>query len=296
MLGSSPFGLEQFSFRRLESEPNSIRVKEANIDTIQSYPLLIYEGSINYWRTRETIHLSVFEHQRISTVAPYSETSVCVEVVGFSPKLGVEAPHIFLSSEVLYEKFRKNENADSKLREQKNGQIVSRKNVVKCNNKFTIDAIRSYVLTRVGVLPNTESIRNSISLAEGSTLPIGLGVAGGLGGGSLGGTTGGIANLAGAGGGAGGGGGVGGGRKSPPPLTSISLEGTRNLTKKLSNLNLPPNSESGELLAGRRPSIFEIGFTPQLSDQDDGDVMLSEKPLHLGELPLVNPRARLVII
>lgn len=161
MLGASPFGFDQFSFKQLETEGASLRVSNReDLTPLRPYPLLIYEGSIDYWRTRDTIHLSVFEHQRISTDPPFATTSVCVEIVGFSPKLGVEAPHLYLSSDVLYEKFRRIAQVDPRL-EQKNGQLVRKKNIVKCNEKFTIDAIRNYVLSRVGVIPTTSTSAQS---------------------------------------------------------------------------------------------------------------------------------------
>ena len=230
MLGASPFGFDQFSFKQLEAEINSSTIStREDIIPLRPYPLLIYEGSINYWRTRDTIHLSVFEHQRISTDPPFATTSVCVEVVAYSPKLGVEAPHIFLSSDVLYEKFRRVDQVNP-ISEQKNGELLRRKKVVKCNEKFTIDSIRSYVLSRVGVIPSTSpsSTINSHNQDISGNIP-----------------------------------------RPEIPLTPTSES----------------KASSGDGL--KRP-VFEIKFTPLLSDADDGEVLLTRKPSCLGELPIVN--------
>ena len=273
MIGASPFGFDNFSFRRLETDNSSLGAgKEGGEgNPISSYPLLIYEGSVDYWRTRETIHLSVFEHQKISTVAPFSESSICIEVVGYSPKLGIEAPHIYLNSEVLYGKFRRNEIADYRNKDKNNGQMVVKKNIVKCNNKFTIDAIRSYVLSRVGVLPSP-SVSNltdttttntttatTTATATATTIPIPTSASAPI---------------------------------SPKSLimSSMSLDSTRNIQRPEHSLQPTSTSSSALGLDSRRgsSSVFEIGFTPQLSDAADGDVILKQRPPNLGVLPVVN--------
>jgi hypothetical protein len=216
MVESSPFGFNNFSFTPTESS----NLHGSNSASAVSFPVLIYEGSVNYWRTRETIHLSIYEHQKISSIAPHPEVSVCVEVVAYHPKIEIEAPHIYLSSSLLYDKFLRNELEESKLREQNNSQSTKKTNIVKCNNKFTQECIRNYVLTRVGVLPATTT-----ALASSVTLD-----------------------------------------RSLTQSDSIEVE------------------DKGSL-------VFTIGFTPQLSDSDDGQVILKSKPPHLGELP-VNSQAR----
>ena len=230
MLGASPFGFDQFSFKQLEAEiKSSTTSTRDDVIPLRPYPLLIYEGSINYWRTRDTIHLSVFEHQRISTDPPFATTSVCVEVVAYNPKLGVEAPHIFLSSDVLYEKFRRVDQVKP-MSEQKNGEVHRRKKVVKCNEKFTIDSIRSYVLSRVGVIPSTSPSSSNSSHNQD--------ISGNI------------------------------------PRPEVSLSSTSE--SKVSSA------------AGVKGPVFEIRFTPLLSDADDGEVLLTRKPACLGELPIVN--------
>ena len=218
MLESSPFGFNNFSFTPTES----LNSHGSNSASAVSFPVLIYEGSVNYWRTRETIYLSIYEHQKISAIAPHPEVSVCIEVVAYHPKIETEAPHIYLSSSLLYDKFLRNELEESKLREQNNSQSTKKTNIVKCNNKFTQECIRNYVLTRVGVLPATTT-----PLASSGTLD-----------------------------------------RSLAQSHSIELE------------------DKGSF-------VFTIGFTPQLSDSDDGLVILKNKPPHLGELP-VNSQARCV--
>lgn len=218
MLESSPFGFNNFSFTPTESfnSPGS------NSASSLSFPVLIYEGSINYWRTRETIYLSIYEHQKVSSVVPHPEVSVCIEVVAFHPKIGKEAPHIYLSSSLLYDKFLRNEFEENKLREEDSSQSSKKTNIVKCNNKFTQECIRNYVLSRVGVLPATTSLLASSSVLD----------------------------------------------------QSLSQSDSTELEEK-------------------GPFVFTIGFTPQLSDSDDGLVILESKPPHLGELP-INSQARCV--
>lgn len=211
MMGSSPFGFDNFSFSQAELN-DSIR---GNGSAAISFPLMIYEGSINYWRTRETIHLSIFEHQKISPIAPFPETSVCVEVVAFHPKFGIEAPHIYLSSGLLYEKFRRKEEEHSRKSREKGISHTTKKNVVKCNNKFTQDSIRDYVLARIGLRLGSNSLGSS---SDSHDRPL-------------------------------------------------------------------PRSESEDIDAAK---TFTIGFTPQLSDSDDGRIILENRPPCLGDLPIIS--------
>lgn len=144
---ASPFGFDNFSFR------GDINIKGKD-EIVLSYPVLIYKGSISYWRTRESIDLWIYEHQIVSSTVP--EKSVCVEIVAFNPIIGLEAPHIFLVSDKIYDKLSKSEEAEDQLREQRD-EKSQKKNIVKCNTKFTIDLIVNYVLSRVIVESNSET-------------------------------------------------------------------------------------------------------------------------------------------
>jgi len=77
----------------------------------------IYQGSKTYWKTNEVIDLAIFEHHAPSNAVTKNST-YWIEIVAYNPTLDVEAPHLYLSSDVLCERFNekaKNSSAGNLL-------------------------------------------------------------------------------------------------------------------------------------------------------------------------------------
>lgn len=73
----------------------------------------IYTGTKSYWRSRTTVDITIFEHFAPSTAN--SPKKHWVEVVCYNPTKNCEAPHLYLESDRLCERFKakaKSSNAD----------------------------------------------------------------------------------------------------------------------------------------------------------------------------------------
>ena len=64
----------------------------------------LYKGTKNYWRTGESIDIAVFEHHApknpIQTIS-----SFWIEIIAYNPTLDVEAPHLYIESLKLCNRF-----------------------------------------------------------------------------------------------------------------------------------------------------------------------------------------------
>lgn len=152
MISNSPFSPGKFGGQSLSSVepviPSSIVRK-------------IFEGSKNLWRQRFLVDIIIFLHEKLPSIRSPSTSEYrpfCIELVVFNPRIGAEAPHLYLSYSKLCRKFERNEEDFHEKTEWRPNYIE--------------DLIVNFVLNRVAIITNPNESDQISCKAEESSFEI----------------------------------------------------------------------------------------------------------------------------
>lgn len=110
----------------------------------------IYTGTKNYWRTRQTLDIVIFEHFTGST-ADQPKPTHFIEIVAFDPSLNVEAPHIYMKSERLCTKFQE------KAKKSSNANLLLQEELIP-GQKYAQQMYTKYIMNRLAIKSSVEHL------------------------------------------------------------------------------------------------------------------------------------------